>query len=140
MAQTREPRIGKPFTIHNSEVTDCVEILSPLCICTASMDKSIVLYDLHTRQKLRVLEGHRNGVKMLLSIPNFGGFLISCAFDVRPFVWQPGNVYGSCLLGKLKGHSSPVVSMINLPQLPFVVTMDESLKISIWDVRNLFCL
>ena len=104
------------------------------------MDKQIVMYDLISREKIRVLEGHRNGVKLLLSVHGFGGYLISCAFDVRPLVWQPGNVHGSCLIGKLKGHVSPVVSMINLPGLPFVVTMDQNLQINFWDIRSLFCL
>jgi WD40 repeat protein len=140
MAPSREPKVGSSIHLHNAEITDCVELLSPLCICTASLDKRIVMYDLHTKEKLRVLEGHRNGVKILLSVPNFGGYLISCAYDVMPIVWQPGNVHGNCLLGRLKGHLAPVVSMINLPELPFVITMDENIQINFWDVRNLFCL
>ena len=127
MAPYLEPKVGDAFCLHIDEVTSCVELLSPLCICTASLDKQIVMYDLYTKEIIRVLNGHRNGVMQLLAVPNFGGYLVSCAFDVMPLVWQPGNIYGDCLLGKLKGHTSPVVSMINLPELPFIVTMDENI-------------
>lgn len=82
-----QPRIGTPFHLHDEDVTDCVEILSPLCICTSSLDKKIIMYDLNTREIIKVLEGHRNGVRILASIPSYGGFLVSCAFDVMPFVW-----------------------------------------------------
>lgn len=140
MVPNKEPKVGDSFRLHNAEVTACVELLSPVCICTASLDKQIIMYDLNTKEKIRVLDGHRNGVKLLLSVPDFGGFLISCAFDVMPFVWQPGNIHGDCLLGKLKGHSSPVVSMISLPELPFIVTLDENIQLCFWDIRNLFCL
>jgi WD40 repeat protein len=138
MKLTLRPKINEPMLLHKSDITDCAEVISPLCICTASLDKTIVMYDLVTRHKIRVLDGHRNGVKILISVQNYGGYLISCAFDVMPLVWQPGNIHGNCLLGKLKGHTAPVVSMINLPELPFIVTLDDHMIVNIWDVRNLF--
>ena len=34
---------------HTGEITDCIEILNPLCIATCSLDKTIVMYDLESR-------------------------------------------------------------------------------------------
>lgn len=49
MASNKDPKVGEPFKLHTSEVTACVELLSPFCICTASLDKSIVMYDFYTK-------------------------------------------------------------------------------------------
>jgi WD40 repeat protein len=65
--------------------------------------------------------------------------LVSVAYDMLAKVWQPSNLYGEALLGKLKGHNHPLVSVENLPDKPFVVTVDTKNTIMIWDVRSLTC-
>ena len=51
---------------HSLEITDCVEILNPLCIATCSLDKTIVMYDIESRQVLRkIQEHHKKGIRHL---------------------------------------------------------------------------
>ena len=55
-------------------MTDVVEITAPFCIATASLDRTIVMYDLKAREVLRRLnDGHVTGIKKLCYVPNFGG-------------------------------------------------------------------
>ena len=51
------PFVGVVQTLshHSDEITDCVEVLIPLCIATCSKDKTIVLFDLQNRVKLRTI-------------------------------------------------------------------------------------
>ena len=39
-------KIYHSLKLHSEEITDCVEISTPMCIATCSKDKTIVLYDL----------------------------------------------------------------------------------------------
>lgn len=40
-----EYQVSRPLSLHYDEITDCVEIKEPKCLCTCSMDRSIVMYD-----------------------------------------------------------------------------------------------
>lgn len=87
---------------------------------------------------IRVIKmAHTNAIKKMSYIKDYGGYLVSVSFDMYAKVWQPANIYGEALLGKLKGHNHPLVSVENLPDKPFVITVDQQNTIFIWDVRSL---
>ena len=69
---------------------------------------------------------------------DFGGNLITCAFDITAKVWSPANYLGECLLGELKGHNHPISNVTVLPKQPFIITIDAQNIVIIWDVRSLF--
>ncbi len=74
---------------------------------------------------LRVIQNaHDNSIRKMTYIKDFGGILVSVAYDMIAKVWQPSNLYGEALLGKLQGHKNPCVSVECLPNKPFVVTVD----------------
>lgn len=80
---------------------------------------------------------HENSIKKMTYIKEYGGYLVTVSFNMDAKVWQPANIYGEALLGKLKGHNNPIVSVEKLPGQPFVVTVDLVNTIIIWDVRTL---
>lgn len=43
-------------------------------------------------------------------LKEFGGYLVSCSYDLNLKIWAPANVYGDPLVGKLKGHNYPLVN------------------------------
>jgi|LauGreDrversion4_2_1035121.scaffolds.fasta_scaffold62693_1 hypothetical protein len=90
------------------------------------MDRNIVMYDVVQGFVIRVIKmAHDNGIKKMTYNKDYGGYLVSVSFDMYVKVWQPSNVYGEALLGKLKGHNYPLVSVDNLPGKPYIVTVDQ---------------
>lgn len=69
-------------------------------------------------------------------IKDWGGYLVTVSFDMNAKVWQPSNIYGEALVGKLKGHNNSLVSVDNFSGQPYVVTVDLINTIIVWDVRN----
>jgi len=57
-------------------------------------------------------------------LKDFGGYLVTCSYDLNLKIWSPANVYGDPLVGRLKGHNYPLVSCSTLPSQPFVVSVD----------------
>ena len=103
---------GKPLSLHYDEITDCVEVKEPKSICTCSMDRSIVLYDVHQGYVIRVIKlAHDNAIKKMTYIDDYGGTLVTVGHELFAKVWLPANIYGEPLLGKLKGHNHPLVSV-----------------------------
>jgi WD40 repeat protein len=107
-----EYRFGRPLNLHFDEITDCVEIDDPKSICTCSMDRSIVIYDYDQGFIIRVIKlAHDNAIRKLAYVKDFGGLLVSASHDMCAKVWQPANIYGEALIGRLRGHNYPIVSV-----------------------------
>lgn len=120
---------------------DIVEIDSPLCIATCSLDAKIILFSLLEGTKIRVIDGdHRKGVRRLAYSTVLGGYLVSVGYDVTVNVWAPESVVSDNFLGKLKGHTKPVVEGAFIGRSPFLATVDESNTVRIWDIKSLACL
>lgn len=135
IAQKRE--MGDPVQLHSDLITDCQEILSPFCIATCSLDRTIVLYDLKNREALRRFDRkHVTGVKHLRYMRNFGGMIISTGFEIYANVWGPQNLFGNAHLGRLKGHKSPISAVDVIQERPFVFTLDTTNEVIVWDIRN----
>lgn len=101
--------MGEPFKLHSDLITDCCEINSPFCIATASLDRTIVLYDLKNREALRrFARKHVTGIRHLRYMQDFGGMIISTGFEIYANVWGPQNLYGNTHLGRLRGHKKPI--------------------------------
>lgn len=80
---------------------------------------------------------HENAIRKLTYLRDYGGYLVSASYERHAKVWQPANIYGEALFGRLKGHNRPIVSVDSLPGQPFVVTVDQDNIVIIWDIRNL---
>jgi WD40 repeat protein len=101
------------------------------------LDKKIILYDLITQSTVRVIAAHETSVKQLCYIEGYGGYLVSIAFEVTAKVWQISNIHGNCYLGQLRGLTSCIASIAALPDLPYVVCIDEKQIVTFYDVINM---
>jgi WD40 repeat protein len=112
------------------------EVEYPRCIATCSMDSRIVLYSLIERSLVRIIEGeHSKGARRVSYSPINGGYLISTGYEIFANVWCPEAVVGEILVGKLKGHSRPIIDNKFIGNSPFNVTIDEGKEIRVWDTR-----
>jgi WD40 repeat protein len=120
---------------------DLCEIENPLCIATCGMDRRILMYSLKENYKIRVIEGdHEKGIKRMSYTPVNGGYLISIGYEIFANVWCPESVVGDILIGKLKGHSRPIIDSKFIGSTIFNVTIDENKEIRIWDIKSSSCL
>lgn len=83
---------------------DVTEINIPFCIASASLDKTIRLYNLEERLLITVLKGHKTGVRSLSYIKNFGGFIASASHEPSVYIWSPETAVNKAFVGKLKGY------------------------------------
>jgi WD40 repeat protein len=67
-------------------------------LASASLDKSVCLWDSYTNEKLLCLKGHKKGVFDLAYSPDYH-LIFSCGFEQDAFVWSP--FVSSCVF-KLK--------------------------------------
>ena len=121
---------------------DLIEITSPKCIATCSLDRRIVLYNIIDQAVVRIIEGDHNnkGVKRLSYYPESGGFLISTGYEVYANVWCPEAMVSDVHMGKLKGHTRPLIDTKFIGKTPFNATIDETGEIRIWDIKSLSCI
>eukprot|EP00347_Sterkiella_histriomuscorum_P013983 403362615 len=128
------------FGGHTDQIMDLVEIKIPnFCIATASLDRTIRLYNISERFLITVLKGHETGIRKLSYISNFGGFFISVGHEQSIYVWSPETAQNKPFVGKLKGHSEPVVDAKFFPKTTLIVSIDEKLMIKIFDVYTFEC-
>jgi WD40 repeat protein len=129
---------------------DVTEIKIPFCIASASLDKTIRLYNLAEKFLLTVLTGHKTGVRSISYISNFGGFFVSVGHEPYVYVWSPETAVKRAFVGKLKGycyiyinylcrHTDPVVEARFLPKTTLIVSIDERLVVKIFDVYTFEC-
>ena len=127
--------------LHTDLIMDACEIEVPFCIATCSMDKRIALYSIQEKEIIRIIEGdHVKGVKKLAYNGNFGGHLISVGHEIYANVWAPESLISEILIGKLKGHTKPILDTKFIGIAPFNITIDEKNSIRIWDIRTMTCL
>lgn len=122
---------------------DLIELSSPFCVATCSLDKRIALYNLVDKYVLRIIEGgeHNNkGIKKLSYYPDGGGFLITIGYEVFANVWGPEAMVSDIHLGKLKGHARPLIDTKFIGRTPFNATIDQTGEIRIWDIKSLSCI
>jgi WD40 repeat protein len=117
------------------------EVEYPPCIATCGMDSRIVLYSLIERSLVRIIEGeHYKGARRVSYCPLNGGYLISTGYEIYANVWCPEAVVGEILVGKLKGHTRPIIDNKFIGNSPFNVTIDEGKEIRVWDTRIFVCM
>src|SRR5690606_27576184 len=98
-------------------------------------------YNLVEKEIIRILDGdHIKGVKKLAYNGKFGGHLISVGHEIFANVWGTESLISDILIGKLKGHTKPLLDIKFIGKTPFNVTIDEKNNIRIWDIRTLVCL
>lgn len=126
---------------HTKEIMDAIEISVPLSFASCSLDGIIIIWNLKDRSPLGTLAGeHKRGVRCLDYCTEAGGNLISVGYEREISVWCPEIKLAKCFIGKLEGHTSPVVSAKFFKGRPMCISVEEKGNIRVWDVRQLCCL
>lgn len=112
--------------------------LGPLMtLATASLDKTVRLFDLVQLKRTHVLSGHSKGVTCLEYNPKLQ-MLLSGGFDNYIALWDPG---AGVLCKKLTGHSCAIASIKAVPDTEYeVLSVDAEAQMKLWDLRRLACL
>ena len=105
-------------------------------LASASMDKTIRLWDTTTGSLRRTLEGHEKGVRSLAYNDDYR-FLVSGGFDYDALVWNP---YVERLILRLHGHTAPLCGVEMVQNTPQIITADVSGIVKIWDIRTFTCM
>jgi len=122
--------------LHSDSIVDILLPLKTSIILSASLDKTVVAYDLSSdRVKFRVTV-HKRGLIAMAYISSLH-MLVTAAAEHKIRVCD--GVVG-CPLATLQGHSTPVISMIAIPESPAVVSLDSSNTFKLWDIRKMECI
>ena len=121
---------------HSDMIMDLLYVDSLESLLSASMDKTIRIWDVHTGKFQRVLKGHHKGVRSL-AYSNHYRVLVSAGFDYKACVWNP---FVERLTFRLQGHAAPLRTVDIADQTHQIITADDVGIVKIWDMRKFECL
>ncbi|DBA00306.1 TPA: hypothetical protein N0F65_001501 [Lagenidium giganteum] len=121
---------------HDDIVLDLLSLPTLESLASASMDRTIRLWDVHTGKHKQQLDGHSKGVRSLAYSPEYR-FLVSAGFDFDALVWNP---YVDQLILRLHGHNNSLCGVEIIPDTPQIVTADVDGVFKVWDIRNFACM
>ena len=138
---------------HTDAVLDICEIVSPLLIATACMDKAIRLYMLKDHKLIGIFNGHIKGCRQLDYTSYHEGFILSVGYENYANVWSleggMGAIQSSINLeasGKtnsssnLSGKLSNVNNILRFARFisnsPFSATVDEKFVVKLWNFQT----
>lgn len=120
--------------------TDIVMSLANLSnldnIVSASLDKTICVWDSYTNDCVLDLHGHRKGIFNLAYSSDYR-LLISCGFEHDAFVWSPFIKNQVC---RLKGHNASLIGCVAIDGSSEIITGDTNGIFKLWDVRTFSCI
>ena len=120
---------------HSDIVLDVIELEGLQWIASASIDRTIRLWNLSTGKHRTTLLGHAKGIRKLSYSTEYR-FLVSVGFDFDVFVWNP---YVANQNMRLHDHGCSLCGVEVLPQTPILITADIEGTFKIWDMRNFTC-
>ncbi|CCI44278.1 unnamed protein product [Albugo candida] len=120
---------------HDDAVLDLLNIPTLESLASASMDRSIRLWDVNTGKIRQILQGHKKGVRALAYSAEYR-VLMSAGFDFDVFVWNP---YVKQLISRLHGHNNSLCGVEMVENTPKMITADVDGIFKVWDVRNFGC-
>lgn len=123
------------LTGHTDIVMNLIVLQKLNNIASASLDKTLGVWDSHTNEQILKLTGHRKGVFDLTYNPTYR-LIFSCGFEHDACVWSP---FVNSMVYRLKGHHASLVGVQTVENSPEVITADTSGVFKLWDVRNFQC-
>eukprot|EP01083_Nonionella_stella_P017421 48750_1 len=122
---------------HHSDVI--VDILLPhktSLLLSASMDATVVAFDLNAGRVKFKLNIHKRGL-IAMAYKSELHSIVTAAAEHKLRVSD--GIVGRPL-AVLQGHAAPVISMISIPNSPAVVSLDSSNTLKLWDIRKMECI
>jgi hypothetical protein len=122
---------GSPdFAGHTDPVTACVVMPDDRRAVSASMDRTLKLWDLYTGRVLASFPGHTSGVTACTVTPD-GQHLISASQDRMMKVWDLGS---RRLLASFPGHAGWVTACAVTPDGRRMISASEDRTLRVWDL------
>lgn len=81
--------------MHSDVIMDVVEIVNPLLMATACIDKNIRLISLKEKRIMGIFTGHAKGIRQLDYTPYIDGFMVSVGFEAHAHLWSFEGGMGS---------------------------------------------
>ena len=120
---------------HTDIIRDMVHV--PACdyLVTASLDKSIRVWEIGDTPKLvSVRNQHKLGIRAM-AYSALADVLVTAGFDVYIQCWGL-NIGNGVPIFRLFGHQKPVVSVACLTTRPEAITVDETGLFKVWNLRR----
>eukprot|EP01035_Chromulina_nebulosa_P019421 gene19421-25299_t len=117
-----ERNLISTLTGHTDIVMSLTNLKNLDNIASASLDKTVSIWDSYTNDRILNLQGHKKGLFDLTYSSEYR-LLISCGFEHDAVVWSP---FVNTMITRLKGT-------------PELITGDTSGVFKLWDVRNYNC-
>eukprot|EP00659_Diplonema_papillatum_P018405 gene18405-28385_t len=118
---------------HDDWVTDLVVVSSLRLLVSASLDKTVRVWDLFTGELRYKKLGHTKGVLCLCYLEDYR-LLLSSGYGKEVLVWNPFTPTPP--LAYLTGHDKQVLGVVHYPNTPTCVTMDVTGRVIVWDIRT----
>jgi WD40 repeat protein len=123
------------FLGHTGVPTDMLMLPNINSLASSSLDSTICLWDLPTKQPRHILKGHTSGI--LSMAYNFEyHMLFSAGIEHEVLIWNP---YFARCVGRLKGHFESLVKVQCIPDTPQILTADAAGIVKVWDIRTFNC-
>jgi len=132
----QERSLVTTFVGHTDIVMSLIVLKNLDNIASASLDKTLGIWDSYTNEKILTLNGHRKGIFDLCYNSNYR-LMVSCGFEHDACVWSP---FVNSLVYRLKGHHASLVGCQSVENSPELITADTSGIFKLWDVRNFQCI
>ena len=136
------PTIGAPVRedcveqAHSNWVTDLLRLGELGLLVSASLDRTVRIWDTATLKLKREQVGHAKGVYALGYSPDYR-ILFSGGFEHDICVWNP---FVRGLTHRMTGHENSILSIHGTDNSPQVTSCDIDGVIKIWDVRTYQCM
>eukprot|EP00755_Sulcionema_specki_P021537 Sspe_Gene.13484::Locus_4612_Transcript_1_1_Confidence_1.000_Length_4750::g.13484::m.13484 len=118
---------------HGDWVTDILIIGDLRLVVSASLDKTVRVWDMGSGELRYKKVGHSKGVLHLCYIEEYR-VLLSSGYGREVLVWNPFTP--SPALASLTGHDKQLLGVTTFPNTPTCVSMDSTGRIIVWDIRN----
>ena len=126
----------KTMEMHSDYVRDIITVNSgpSRFIVSASLDKTVMFWDLETMEYKFKRTGHSAGVESLA----FGGksLLFAGGYDYSIIIWDITAAINKPLFHLKGGHQSSVTKVIGLESLDRCATLDETGVLAWWDISR----
>eukprot|EP00698_Gefionella_okellyi_P017804 TRINITY_DN5262_c0_g1_i3.p1 TRINITY_DN5262_c0_g1~~TRINITY_DN5262_c0_g1_i3.p1 ORF type:complete len:1015 (-),score=201.91 TRINITY_DN5262_c0_g1_i3:408-3230(-) len=135
-SEWNDSRLLQQLKEHTDWVTNVIWLQNLESVISASLDQSLLSWDLDYGKSKKRWTGHTKGVSKMIWSPSLKVF-ITCGNERNVYVW---NTFKDSPANILTGHHKAVVDVTMNEANKQLITMSVDKTIKVWDVRNWKCI